>query len=82
MGISLPFNELWGNQITLTTTYAAAPKDIQKAIRLIQSHKLNVHAMITHRLSLAEISKGFQLVADADKSIKVIVKPQNDVKFD
>lgn len=82
VGISLPFNELWRNQKTLTTTYAAAPKDTEKAIELIQSHKLNVDAMVTHRLSLAEISKGFQLVADADISVKVIVRPQNDVKFD
>lgn len=74
--ISLPFNEFWSNQITLTTTYAAAPNDLEKAIELIRSRKVDVHDMITHRLSLAEISKGFQLVADANESIKVIIEPR------
>ena len=80
--ISLSFNEFWSNQITLTTTYAAAPNDLEKAIELIRSRKVNVHDMITHRLSLAEISKGFQLVADANECIKVIIKPWKEIEFD
>jgi threonine dehydrogenase-like Zn-dependent dehydrogenase len=32
--------------------------------------------MITHRLSLEEAGIGFQLVADAQNSIKVIIEPQ------
>ena len=80
--IFLPFNEFWSKQITLTTTYAAAPNDLEKAMELIRSRKVNVHNMITHRLSLAEISKGFQLVADANESIKVIIKPRNEIEFD
>jgi len=74
--IPLPFNEFWTNQVTLTTTYAAAPADIKEAIELIRSRRVNVHDMITHRLGLAETAKGFQLVADAEESIKVIVEPQ------
>jgi len=74
--ISLPLNELWMNQITLTTTYAAAPADIKEAIESIRLCKLNVHDMITHRLGLAEVAKGFQLVTDAKESIKVIIDPQ------
>ncbi len=74
--VPLPFNEFWSDQITLTTTYAAAPKDIKEAIELISSRKVNIHDMITHRLSLTEISKGFQIVADAKESIKVVIEPQ------
>ena len=74
--ISLPFNEFWNNQITLTTTYAAAPIDIKEAIELIRSKKINVHDMITHRLNLSETSKGFQIVSDAKESIKVVIEPQ------
>jgi len=74
--IPLPFNDFWSNQITLTTTYAAAPVDIKEAIELIRSRKVNVHGMITHKLSLAETGKGFQIVADAKESIKVIIEPK------
>ena len=73
--IPLPFNQFWSNQITLTTTYAASPADITTAMELIRARRVNVHDMITHRLSLAEASLGFKLVAEAKESIKVIIKP-------
>jgi L-iditol 2-dehydrogenase len=74
--ISLPFNEFWNNQITLTTTYAAVTDDIKEAIKFIRFKKVNVRDMITHRLNLAETGKGFQIVTDAKESIKVIIEPQ------
>ena len=76
-GVDIPisFNELWMNQIELTTTYAAAPIDIEEAIELIKSQKINVQEMITHRMSLAETSIGFQIVANAKESLKVIIEP-------
>ncbi|UCE28843.1 MAG: alcohol dehydrogenase catalytic domain-containing protein [Candidatus Bathyarchaeota archaeon] len=80
--ISLRFNEFWTKQITLTSTYAAAPNDIEKAMEYIRSGKVNVHNMITHQLSLAETSRGFQLVADAKESMKVIIKPAIETQFD
>jgi L-iditol 2-dehydrogenase len=73
--IHLPFNEFWMNQTELTTTYAAAPKDIEEAIELIRSGKVNAKDMITHKLSLEEIGKGFQIVAEAKESIKVVIEP-------
>jgi L-iditol 2-dehydrogenase len=76
INITIPFYEFWNKQVTLTSTYAAVPVDIKEAIELIRSHKLKVNDMITHKLSLEETGKGFQLVADAKKSIKVIIEPQ------
>jgi len=46
------------------------------AIELIRSRRLNVKDMITHRHPLAETGRGFQLVAEAKDSIKVIIEPQ------
>jgi len=74
--VPVPMNELWRNEITLMTSYGASPKDIQKAIGLIHSRKINVKDMITHRLSLKDTAKGFKLVADAKTSLKVIIEPQ------
>jgi len=36
---------------------------------------VHIGEMITHRLGLAEAGLGFQLVADAQNSIKVIIEP-------
>ena len=74
--IDMPFNELWRQEITMTSAYAGSPRDIQKAIELISSGKINVEAMITHRLPLEKTADGFALVAAAAESIKVIIEPQ------
>ncbi|UCE44057.1 MAG: zinc-dependent dehydrogenase [Candidatus Bathyarchaeota archaeon] len=71
----IPFNHFWSNQITLTTSYAASPRDIAEAIELIRTRRVNAKDMITHRLSLAEVGLGFKLVAEAKESIKIIIKP-------
>jgi L-iditol 2-dehydrogenase len=76
-GIEVPFPlfDLWNKQVKMVSTYAGAPKDIDEAIKLIKSKKVKVTDMITHRLTLAETQKGFKLTAQAQKSIKIIIKP-------
>lgn len=75
--ISISVNELfWRNDITLTTSYAGSPADYVAALELIKARRIHISEMITHRLGLAETGLGFQLVADARNSIKVIINPQ------
>ena len=78
-GVSIPIsvNDLfWRNEITLTSSYGGSPQDYAAALELIQAGKIRVRDMITHRLGLAETGLGFQLVARAQDSLKVIVEPQ------
>ncbi len=73
--IPFPLNDFWRNEITVTTSYAASPKDITTAIELIRARRVDVRDMITHRLSLDEAGRGFKLVSEAKESIKVIIEP-------
>jgi L-iditol 2-dehydrogenase len=78
-GVSVPIsvNDLfWRNEITLTSSYAGSPADYAAALELIQEGRIHVREMITHRLELAETGLGFQLVARAQDSLKVIIEPQ------
>lgn len=78
-GVTIPIsvNDLfWRNDITLTTSYAASPADYTVALELIRARRVDINRMITHRLGLAEAGLGFQLVAEAQNSIKVIIEPQ------
>jgi len=78
-GVAMPIsiNELfWRNEITLTSSYAGSPADYAAALELINARRVCPCEMVTHRLSLAETGVGFQLVADAKDSIKVIIEPQ------
>lgn len=73
--LPIPFYEFWHNGITLIPSYGGSPLDIQVAIELIRARRIPVQEMVTHRLSLAETGLGFQLVAEAGESIKVIIEP-------
>lgn len=75
--IPLSINDLFfRNDVTLTTSYGASPYDSWLALELIRSSSINVRDMITHRLPLEATGKGFQMVAKAKDSIKVIIEPQ------
>jgi len=73
--LSIPVDKFWRNEIKLMTSYGNSPLDATVAIELIRAGRIPVHKMITHRLSLAETGLGFQLVAEAKESIKVIIEP-------
>ena len=70
-----PFFDFWNDGITLLPTYGGSPFDIESAIELIRTRRFPLREMITHRLPLAETGLGFQLVAGAKDSIKVIIEP-------
>ena len=74
--IPVPFGDLWKDEVTITSTYAGSPRDIEEAIELLRKKKVVVSDMITHRFGLADTGKGFALVAKAENSIKVIIEPQ------
>ncbi len=76
-GIEIPFPlfDLWNKEVKMVSTYAGAPKDIEEAIYLIKNKKIIVDDLISHRLPLSETQKGFKLVSNAEKSIKVIITP-------
>jgi len=73
--ITIPLNEFWTKEIQILTSYYCGPPDIADAIELIESRAIKVDHMITHKLPLKKITKGFQLVLDGKESIKVIINP-------
>jgi L-iditol 2-dehydrogenase len=73
--LAMPMAELWRREVTVRTAYGAAPADLATALRLIATGRVNVADLVTHRLPLDGIAQGFGLVAEADRSIKVIIEP-------
>ncbi|MFQ5800732.1 MAG: zinc-dependent dehydrogenase [Candidatus Hydrothermarchaeales archaeon] len=76
-GVEVPIHidELWTAGITLKTSYGAVKKDLEEAMELIKRAQINVKDMITHRLSLSETGKGFQIFSSGKGCIKVMIKP-------
>lgn len=73
--IKVPINDFWRNQVTVMTSYGAAPRDLEESFQLISDGKIKVDDLITHKLPLKGAQEAFRLVAEADESIKVIIEP-------
>jgi L-iditol 2-dehydrogenase len=71
----MPMAELWRREVTVRTAYGAAPDDLAMALDLIASRRVRVDDLVTHRLPLDEIARGFSLVANASESVKVVIEP-------
>ena len=71
----VPINDFWRNEVKVMTSYGAAPDDLKESIDLIKNKKINISDMITHKVRFDEIQRGFNLVAEAKESLKVIVEP-------
>jgi L-iditol 2-dehydrogenase len=76
--VPVPMNQFWRNEVTLKTSYGAAPNDLAESLAILAEGKLNVGDMITHRLSLRQAAEGFRLMAEAGESLKVILEPNRD----
>ena len=73
--IEIPIVDVWRNELTITSSYGAAPDDLKEALLLIKNKKIDVKDMITHRLPLERIQEGFSIVLEAKESLKVILIP-------
>jgi L-iditol 2-dehydrogenase len=73
--VPLPITRFWRNEVTLRTSYGAAPSDLAESLAILAQKKLNVQDMITHRLSLQQAAEGFRLMAEAGESLKIILEP-------
>jgi len=73
--VDYPFNALWREEVTLLSSYGGAPRDIEEAIRLLRDRRVVVSDLITHRLPLERAAEGFLLVARAQDSLKVVLRP-------
>src|SRR2546428_21560 len=73
--VNIPFNELWREEITLTSSYGGSPRDIRESVNLLREKRLIVTDLITHVLPLGKAAEGFRLVAEAHDSIKVVLRP-------
>ncbi len=75
--IKIPSLRFWRDEITLLSSYGAAPQDLQKALELIENGTVNVRGMITHKVALSDIKKGFEVASEAKTSLKVVVVPDS-----
>ena len=73
--VPVDFNPYWRNDISFKTSYGSAPLDHYQALELIRRGNIDVKEMITTRLALNDIAKGFAMAAEGRDCLKVIIEP-------
>lgn len=73
--LELDINTYWRNEITIMTSYGAAPEDLQDSYLRILSKSIKVSGLITHRFPFTNALEAFKIVCDAKDSLKVILEP-------
>jgi L-iditol 2-dehydrogenase len=72
--IAIPIPDFWRNELTVTSSYGAAPADLAAALELIATQKINVKDTITQTLPLEQIQAAFKIVSEAKESLKVVLE--------
>ncbi|MCZ7400791.1 MAG: alcohol dehydrogenase catalytic domain-containing protein [Candidatus Methanoperedens sp.] len=73
--IQIPVEDFWRNELSIVSSYGAAPVDLEEALKLIRNGTINVKDMITDRVRLEEIQRGFKIAGGAGNSLKVVIIP-------
>lgn len=73
--VTIPINDFWTKEIRILTSYYCGPPDIQEAMSLLADRTIEVDSLITHRLPLRDIARGFQMVLGGREALKVIIRP-------
>src|SRR3989441_1017973 len=68
--VDIPFNEVWREEVTITSSYGGSPRDIRDSINLLPAKRPVLTDLVTHVLPLAKAAEGFRLVTAAPDSIK------------
>jgi len=74
--LKIPINEYWRNEVTITTSYGAAPEDLDESYGWIKTKQIEILDLISHRFPLSKAGEAFKVVCEADESLKVILEPE------
>lgn len=78
INLEIPINDYWRNEVTITTSYGAAPVDLEESHNWIKSKKIKVVDLISHRFPFSKAGDAFKVVCEASESMKVILEPDKD----
>ena len=71
--INLDMNKIYSKEIMLVTSYAASDADTKEALEMIESGKVDVKQLITHRYVISDTQKAFEHAKSGDGAMKIII---------
>lgn len=72
--LKLDPNLVYHSEVTLLGSYSSTPVEQRAALRLIESGKIRVKELITHRFKLDELAGAVTLAMETQNSLKIIIQ--------
>ena len=69
----LSVNDLYFKDINIVTSYSCGPDDTKRALDFIANGLVDVNLLITHRFSIYDTKKGYDITASAKDSLKCMI---------
>ncbi len=70
--LSLDLADFFLNEFTITSSYSASEREIETALEMMKTQKIDVRKFITARFPLQQVSEAFE-AARSENHIKVLV---------
>ena len=74
--VSLDLSRLFLQEIGIQSSYSTSETEMQMALELIESKRIQPSQLITHRLPLERTVEAFHLAENGKETVKVIVENQ------
>lgn len=71
--LSFSVNDIYFNDITITTSYSCGSDDMKEALKFIESGIVRSDLLITHRFKFEETKKAYEITALAKDSLKCMI---------
>ncbi len=68
-------NILYRREVVMAGSYSSSPIEIAMALRLLDSGRLPMDELITHRLPLEETPRAFELAVEGKEALKIVINP-------
>lgn len=71
--MDLDMSKIYSKEITMVTSYAASDNDTREALRLIESGKIKVKQLVTHKYPILDSQKAFDHAKSGENAMKIII---------
>jgi L-iditol 2-dehydrogenase len=69
----LDFGDLYFREVALVPSYSCGPEDTRRAYALLQSGRVDVRPLVTHRFPLGEVQTAYETARAGGAALKVLV---------
>ncbi|WP_353687052.1 zinc-dependent dehydrogenase [Thermodesulfovibrio sp. 3462-1] len=66
-------NDIYFNDISITTSYSCGPDDTKEALKFIENGIVDSNVLITHRFPIEKVNEAYEITAMAKNSLKCMI---------